>query len=153
MVRESRSPAQRVSSETLYKPSWPIETPYETFEGATAGRASARAPPQHTDPNEGSVRRRNQGATSKDLGSHYSDRKNVWRGLKYSSITSRTEDSERIISELRREIRDLKQEARSRSPAKERPRNRVNASKRKNPEYSTLPLNSHNEDFSETSSS
>ena len=153
VVWESRSPAQRVSSETLYKPSWPTETPYETSEGAIAGRASARAPPQHTDPNEGSVRRRNQGATSKDLGSHYSGRKNVWGGLKYSSITSRTEDSERIISELRWEIRDLKQEARSRAPAKERPRNKVNASKRKNPEYSTLPLNSHNEDFFETSSS
>jgi hypothetical protein len=113
VVRESRSPAQRVFSETLYKPSWRTETPYETSEGAIAGRASVMAPPQHTDPNEGSVRRRDQGATSKDLGSHSSDGGNARRELKYSSTTSRTEDSERIISELRQEIRDLKQEARS----------------------------------------
>ena len=120
VVRESRSPAQRDSSETLYKPSWCTETSYETSEGATAGKASAMAPPQHTDPNEGSVRRRDQGATSKDLGSHNSGRGDARHGLKYSSTTSRTEDSERIISKLRREIRDLKQEVRSRSPAKKK---------------------------------
>uniref|UniRef100_A0A2N9GJR4 RNase H type-1 domain-containing protein n=1 Tax=Fagus sylvatica TaxID=28930 RepID=A0A2N9GJR4_FAGSY len=153
VVRESGSPTQRVSSETSYKPSWCTETPYETSERATARRASVMAPPHHSDPNEGSARRRDQGATSKDLGSHNSDKRNARRGLKYSSTTSRTEDSERIISELHREIRDLKQEARSGSPAKERPRTRVNASNRKNPEYSTLPINSRNEDFSETSSS
>uniref|UniRef100_A0A2N9EE12 Reverse transcriptase domain-containing protein n=1 Tax=Fagus sylvatica TaxID=28930 RepID=A0A2N9EE12_FAGSY len=50
---ESRSPAQKGSSKTLYEPSWPTETPYETSEEATAERASAKAPPQHTDPNEG----------------------------------------------------------------------------------------------------
>uniref|UniRef100_A0A2N9F856 Retrotransposon gag domain-containing protein n=1 Tax=Fagus sylvatica TaxID=28930 RepID=A0A2N9F856_FAGSY len=82
VVRESRSPAQRVFSETLYKPSWRIETPYETSEGATAGRASVMAPPQHTDPNEGSVRKRDQGATSKDLGSHSSGGGNARRSKK-----------------------------------------------------------------------
>jgi hypothetical protein len=51
--RESRSPAQKGSLKTLYEPSWPTETPYETSEEATIRRASARAPPQHTDPNEG----------------------------------------------------------------------------------------------------
>jgi hypothetical protein len=58
VIRESRSPAQRVSSETLYTPSWSTETPYETSERTTTGRASVRAPPQHTNPNEGSVRRK-----------------------------------------------------------------------------------------------
>ena len=41
----------------------------------------------------------------------------------------------RIISELRREIDDLRREARDRSSAKERPRNRVNLSQRKAPGY------------------
>ena len=98
MGRESRSPAQKGSSKTLYEPSWPTETPYETSEGTTAGRASARAPPQHTDPKEGSVKRRDQGETSK--GSHNPGRKNVHRGLKYSSTTSQIEDSQRVISSL-----------------------------------------------------
>jgi hypothetical protein len=96
---ESRSPAQKGSSKTLYEPSWPTETPYETFEEATAERALAKAPPQHTDPNEGLVKRKDQRETSK--GSHNSDRKNVHRGLKYSSTTSRTEDSQRVILSLR----------------------------------------------------
>ena len=39
---------------------------------------------------------------------------------------------------------------RNRSPAKERPRNKVNALKPKNPEHSTWFLNSHSEDFAET---
>ena len=102
------------------------------------------APSQHTDPNEGSARRANQGATSKEFFSNNFDRGNARRNLNYSSATSRAEDSERIISELRREIHDLKQDARGRSPTKERLRNRVNASKRKNPEYSTLSRNSRN---------
>jgi hypothetical protein len=73
--------------------------------------------------------------------------------LKLLIQASRAKDSERIISELRREIHDLKQEAGGRSPAKERLRNRVNASKRKNPEHTTLSHNSRSEDFSETSCS
>uniref|UniRef100_A0A2N9FC89 Uncharacterized protein n=1 Tax=Fagus sylvatica TaxID=28930 RepID=A0A2N9FC89_FAGSY len=153
VVQESRNPSQRVSSETLYTPSWPTETPYETSERTNTEKASVRSPSRHTDPNEGSVRREDRKATPKDLGSHHSGRKNVQRCLRYSSTTFRTKDSLKIISDLRREIRDLKQEARGQTSAKERPRKRVNASKRQNPEYITLPLNLHNEYFSETSSS
>uniref|UniRef100_A0A2N9IAX1 RNase H type-1 domain-containing protein n=1 Tax=Fagus sylvatica TaxID=28930 RepID=A0A2N9IAX1_FAGSY len=120
--RESRSPAQEGSSKTLYEPLWPTETPNEASKGA-----SARAPPQHTDPNEVSFKRKDQEATSK--GSHSPDRWNVHRGIKYTSRTSQTEDSQRVIANLR-------QEARGRTPIKENPRNRVNASKRGNPEYS-----------------
>ena len=148
VVRESTSFAQKVSSGTLYKPSRHTETSHKTSEGATAGRASVVASSQHTDPNEGSARRADQGAISKEPGSHSSDRGNARHSLKYTSIASQAEDSERVISELRREICDLKQEARDRSPAKERPRNKVNASKRKNPRH-----NSRGEDFSETSCS
>jgi hypothetical protein len=68
--RESRSPAQGGSSKTLYEPSWPTKTPSEASKGA-----SARAPPQHTDPNKRSVKRKDQGATSR--GSHDPGRKNV----------------------------------------------------------------------------
>ena len=139
MVRESNSSAQRVSSGTSYRPSWRTESSYEILEGATVGKTSVVAPPQLIDPNDRSVRRVDQGATSKELGSHKSGRENVRRSLNYSHATSRTEDSARIISELRREIYDLKQDARSRSPAKERPRNRVNASKRKNPDIPPCP--------------
>ena len=49
------------------------------------------------------------------------------------------DDSERITSKLRTEVNDLRQEVRDRSPAKERLRNRVNLSKRKDPEYSSSP--------------
>ena len=126
---ESWSPAQGGSSRTLFEPIWPTETPYEASK-----RVSARAPPQHTDPEERSIKRRDQGATSR--GSYIPGRKDVQRGLRYTSATSRTEDSQKLISELRHEINDLKQEARGRTPVKERPRNKVNASKRGNPEYS-----------------
>ena len=124
---------------------------YKPSEGATTGRASVVASSQHTDPNERSARRTDQWATSKELSSHNSGMGNARLSLNYSSTASRAEDSERIISELRQEIRDLRKEARSRSPAKEKPRNRVNASKRKNLEHSTLSLNLRSEAFSETS--
>jgi hypothetical protein len=156
--QESKSSAKTISSETSYKPSWRTETSYKPSwhievsyklsDEATAGGASVVASSQHTDPNGRSFGRTDRWATSKELGSHNSDRGNAQRSLKYSSTASRAEDSERIISELRREIRNLRQEARGRSPAKERPRNRVNALKRKNPKH-----NSCGEDFSETSCS
>jgi hypothetical protein len=104
--RESRSPAQEGSSKTLYEPLWPTETPNEASKGA-----SARAPPQHTDPNEVSFKRKDQEATSK--GSHSPGRWNVHRGIKYTSRTSQTEDSQRVIANLR-------QEARGRTPIKEK---------------------------------
>ena len=161
--RESKSSTQKVSSETSYKPSWRTEasykpswhteTSYKPSEGAIAGRASVVASSQHTDPNNRSFGRTDQWATSKELGSHDSSRGNARRSLNYSFAASRAEDSERIISELRRKIRDLKQEVRDRSPAKERSRNRVNASKRKNPEHSTSSLNLRSEDIAETSCS
>ena len=138
--RESRSPAQEGSSKTLYEPLWPTETPYEASKGA-----STRAPPQHTDPNEVSVKRRDQEATSK--GSHNPGRQNVHRCLKYTSTASRIEDSQRVIANLRQEVSDLKREARGRTPIKEKPRNKVNASKCENPEYSNY------EEFPDTSGS
>ena len=146
--QESTDSAQKVSSGTSYRPSRRTETSYETANGAAAGETSVMAPLQHTDPNDGSVRRADQGATSKKLGSHKSSRENVRRSLNYSHATSQTEDSAIIISKLHREIHDLKQGARSQSPAKERLRNRVNASKRRN-----LGHDSRCEDFSETSCS
>uniref|UniRef100_A0A2N9FUK8 Retrotransposon gag domain-containing protein n=1 Tax=Fagus sylvatica TaxID=28930 RepID=A0A2N9FUK8_FAGSY len=133
--QESKSSAKTISSETSYKPSWRTETSYKPSwhievsyklsDEATAGGASVVASSQHTDPNGRSFGRTDRWATSKELGSHNSDRGNAQRSLKYSSTASRAEDSERIISELRREIRNLRQEARGRSPAKERPRNRM----------------------------
>ena len=111
---ESRSPAQEGSSKTLYEPLWPIETPNEASKGA-----SARAPPQHTDPNEVSVKRKDQEATLK--GSHNPGRQNVHRGLKYTSRTSQTEDSQRVIANLRQEVSDLKREAKGRTLIKEKP--------------------------------
>ena len=127
--RESRSPAQEVYLKILYEPLWPTETPNEASKGA-----SARAPPQHTDPNKVSFKRKDQQATSK--GSHNPGRQNVHRSIKYISRTSQIEDSQRVIANLRQEVSDLKREARGRTPIKEKPRNRVNASKRGNPEYS-----------------
>uniref|UniRef100_A0A2N9FPQ4 Uncharacterized protein n=1 Tax=Fagus sylvatica TaxID=28930 RepID=A0A2N9FPQ4_FAGSY len=91
---------------------------------ATAGRASVVALSQHTNPNERSFGRTDQWATSKELGSLNSGRGNARCSLNYSSTASQAEDSERIISELRREIHDLRQEVRGRSPAKKRPRNK-----------------------------
>jgi hypothetical protein len=148
VAQESTNSAKKVSSGTSYRPSRRTESSYETIEAAAADKTSVVAPSQCTDPNDGSVRRADQGATSKELGSHKLARENTRRSLNYSHATSQTEDNARIISELRQEIHDLKQDARSRSPAKERPRNRVNASKRKNPEN-----DSRCEDFSETSCS
>uniref|UniRef100_A0A2N9IWV9 Integrase catalytic domain-containing protein n=1 Tax=Fagus sylvatica TaxID=28930 RepID=A0A2N9IWV9_FAGSY len=132
--RESKSSTQKISSKMSYKPSrrtktsykssWHIEASYKLSDEATVGGASVVASSQHTDPNDKSFGRTDRWATSKELGSHNSDRGNARGSLKYSSTASQAEDSERIISKLRREIRDLKQETRGRSPAKERPRNR-----------------------------
>uniref|UniRef100_A0A2N9GA36 Integrase catalytic domain-containing protein n=1 Tax=Fagus sylvatica TaxID=28930 RepID=A0A2N9GA36_FAGSY len=145
--QEPTNSAQKVSFGTSYRPSRRTEVSYETMDGATASETSVMAllqhpdpneglvrradqgaqviaPLQHTHPNDGSVRRADQGATSKKIGSNKSGRKNVWRSLNYPHATSRTEDSAIIISRLRREILDLKQGGRSQSTAKERPRNR-----------------------------
>ena len=98
LQRESKSSTQKTSSETSYKPS----------EGATARRASVVASSQHTNPNERSFGRTDQWATSKELGSLNSGRGNARCSLNYSSTASQAEDSERIISELHREIHDLR---------------------------------------------
>ena len=141
--RESRSSTRKFSSRTSYRPS------RET----TASRTSAMASSQHTDPNERSARRANRWATSNELGSYNTSLGDIRHTLNYPSTGSRAEDSERIISQLCWEIHDLRQEARNRSPAQERPRNRVNVSKRNNPEYSSWSPNSRSENYAETSCS
>uniref|UniRef100_A0A2N9FM36 Uncharacterized protein n=1 Tax=Fagus sylvatica TaxID=28930 RepID=A0A2N9FM36_FAGSY len=146
--RESKSSARKISSEMPYGPSWRTEASYKLSDETTTGGASVVASSQHTDPNDRSFGRTNRWGESKEFSSHNFDRGNARRSLKYSSTASRAEDSEKIIFELRREIWDLKQEVRGRSPAKERPRNRVNALKRKNTGH-----NSCGEDFSKTSCS
>ena len=118
LQRESKSSTQKTSSETSYKPSWRSETSYKPSwhtktsykpsEGATARRASVVASSQHTNPNERSFGRTDQWATSKELGSLNSGRGNARCSLNYSSTASQAEDSERIISELHREIHDLR---------------------------------------------
>jgi hypothetical protein len=91
---------------------------------------------QHTDPREDSDHRVSHWVAYTDCGTRGEDSGNVWRTLNYSTtVELRAEDSARIISELCREIDDLRREARDRSPAKERPRNRVNLSQRKAPRY------------------
>uniref|UniRef100_A0A2N9GIV8 Retrotransposon gag domain-containing protein n=1 Tax=Fagus sylvatica TaxID=28930 RepID=A0A2N9GIV8_FAGSY len=75
-----------------------------------------------------SARRTDQWATSKKLDSHKTGSGHVRRTLNYSTT----------------EVRD-------RSPAKERTRNRVNVSKRKNPDYSSWSPDSRSEDYAETS--
>jgi hypothetical protein len=72
-----------------------------------------------------------------DLRQHLDSRRSGWderasrevtpqrarRSLNFSSsVESRSDNSERIIAELRREISDLRKEAKGKSPAKERPR-------------------------------
>ena len=124
---ESTSPGRAGSSRTLYEPTWPTETPSEG-----SRRASVRPSLQHTDPEAGSYKRKDQGATSR--GSHVLGRRDVQHGQQYTSATFQTVDSQKLISELRREISDLKREARGRTPAQDMPRNKVNASKRGHPE-------------------
>jgi hypothetical protein len=111
--RESRSSARRVSSKTLYKPSWRTETSYKPSDEAIAGRASVVASSQHTNPNERLARRTDRWATSKELGSHKKGSGSVRCTLNYSSTASRVEESESIILELCREIHDLRQESRN----------------------------------------
>uniref|UniRef100_A0A2N9FFW9 Integrase catalytic domain-containing protein n=1 Tax=Fagus sylvatica TaxID=28930 RepID=A0A2N9FFW9_FAGSY len=140
-------------TETSYEPSWRTEASHKLSKGAAAGGASVSASSQHTDPNDRSFGRNDRWEQSKELGLHKSDRGNAWHNLKYSSTASQFEDSERVISALRREVRDLRLQARDQSPAKERPRNKVNASKRKNPEHSITSLNLRGKNFAKNSCS
>ena len=122
----SRSSAQEPSSGSSYRPS----------RGETQVWASAATSSQHTDPQEGSAQHISNRVASIARGVRGEGSGNVRWTLNYSTTEgSRAEDNARIISELRREIDDLKKEARDRSPAKERPRNRVNLSQRKDPGY------------------
>ena len=66
-----------------------------------------------------------------------------------SSAESRANDSERVITELRQEISDLKKAAKDMSSAKEKPRNKLQKSDR---ERSGTSLNAHTEDWVETPS-
>jgi hypothetical protein len=61
MEQELTNSAQKVSSGTSYRPSRRTESSYETTEAAAAGKTSVVAPSQRTDPNDGSVRRADQG--------------------------------------------------------------------------------------------
>lgn len=82
------------------------------------------------------IRNRSQWIAPTDCETQGEGSSNVRWTLNHSTeVESQAEDNERIISELRREVEDLKREARNRSPAKERPRNRVNLSRQKNFEY------------------
>uniref|UniRef100_A0A2N9FKE2 Uncharacterized protein n=1 Tax=Fagus sylvatica TaxID=28930 RepID=A0A2N9FKE2_FAGSY len=90
--RESKSSAQKISSETSYKPSWCTKTSSKPSEEAIAGRASVVASSQYTDPNERSARRTDRWAASKELGSHNSALRNPRRSLNLSSTASRAED-------------------------------------------------------------
>ena len=99
-------------------------------------RTSVAASSQHTDPQEDSARRLSRWVTSSDPGTKGAGSGNVRRTLNYSTIAgSHADNSDRIISELHREVDDLRREAQDWSLAKERPRNRVNLSKRKGPKY------------------
>ncbi len=72
------------------------------------------------------------------------------KSLNFSSSTeSRANDSERVIAELHCEIRDLRKEARGKSPAKERPRRRFKKSDR---ERFGTSLGAHTEDWAKAPS-
>ena len=91
---------------------------------------------QHTDPWKDSDQHISHWVAHTDRGTRGKGSGNIRRTLNYSTIVELwAEDRARIISELNREIDDLRREARNRSPAKERPRNRVNLSQRKAPGY------------------
>ena len=59
--QESTNSGKKVSSGTSYRPSQRTEVSYETTDGALAGETSIVAPLQHLDPNDGWVRRAEQG--------------------------------------------------------------------------------------------
>jgi hypothetical protein len=153
VVVETASSSLRVSSGMSYRPSRDFGAPQENSNEAAARRASVVAPPQHTNPKEGSARKADEGATSRKLGHNQPNRGDARRSLNYSTKSSQTQDSQKLIAKLRREIHDLRQEARGQIPTKERPTKKTHASKRQNPEYPTQTRSSRNEDFSETSSS
>ncbi|GMY35039.1 hypothetical protein FCV25MIE_30281 [Fagus crenata] len=68
------------------------------------------------------------------LSSRGSRPQRVQRTLDYSpSVSSRADESEKVISELRRKINDLKKEARNQSPVRERVRRRITHSTLKSP--------------------
>lgn len=86
---------------------------------------------RHTDTHWDSTGYGEHKAGTNRLDNRESRSRNVRHTLCFSSsIGSRSEDSERMISDLRREVHDLRQEARDRSPARERPRHKVTQSKR-----------------------
>ena len=115
----SRSSAREASSGSSYKPS----------RGDTQVRTSVATSSQHTDPREDSDRHISHWVAHTDRGTRGEVSGNVRRTSNYSTTMQlQTKDSARIISELRREIDDLRREAQDRSPTKERPRNRVNLS-------------------------
>ena len=108
---------------------------------------TSAVPSRHTDPRQhlnSQLLVRNEQASGEET------QHRAWRTLNFpSSSGSRTQDSESIIAELRREISNLKKEARGKSPAKERPRGKHGKGDRENPEAS---LNTRTEVWAETPS-
>ena len=102
--------------------------------------------------------RPDEGATSRRLAPKQPNRGDSRRSLAYSTKSSQTQNSQKLIAELRQEIQTLKEEARGRKDkghptAKERPTKRTHASQRRSPERPTLSQKSQQYDLSETSSS
>jgi hypothetical protein len=119
--RTSVDSMRNSSPGTTYRP------PHRGSATATLVDSSLR----HTDTHWDSTGYREHKAGTDRLDSRESRSGNVRHTLCFSSsIGSRSEDSERMISDLCREVHDLRQEARDRSPARERPRHKVTQSKR-----------------------
>ncbi|GMY33208.1 hypothetical protein FCV25MIE_28450, partial [Fagus crenata] len=75
----------------------------------TLVRTSVANSSQHTDPQEDSVKHISRWVASSDCGTKGESSGNVWQTLNYSTtVGSRAEDSERIISELHKEVNDLR---------------------------------------------
>ena len=157
----------RVSSGTSYRPSRDSREPQGNAGGVITGRTSVipspsqqpiplqqptlpqqppplqnPAPSWHTSPNQMSTVRLDEGATSRRLVPEQPNRGGARRSLAYSTKSSQTQNSQELIAELRREIQNLKQEARGRkvkdpNTAKERPTKRTHESQRRSPERPT----------------
>ena len=113
---------------------------------------------RHTKPSQGSVSRADEGATSRRLGLDQQNRGGARRSLVYSTKSSQTQDSQKLIAELRKEIQNLKQESRKQKAqgqvqAKGRPTKRTHASQRREQDQPAQSHKSRYEDLSETSSS
>ena len=113
----------------------------------TPSATSAISPSKHTELRLylNSPQSKQNERASREVTSH-----RVWRSLNFSSSAeSQAYDSERVIAELRREISDLRKEARGKSPAKERSRRKPGKNNR---ESSGQSLGAHTKAWEETPS-